>query len=1114
MLSDFVITGDYVTPPINSLEPLSQVTIFLAMFCHILCSIGRRPSNFIMACLQMIVGLSFCHSGKLEINDKLVLDQIPDNIRLAAKKFKLEGKITIYAICPKCNKTYPPQYRLGSSTATYKSICNGRTASDRDECGATLTKPKVCSDGSILGVPIKTFAYHSLADYIACLLSRCDLELAAEKAMDDIVDASTGTPKSSPANMKNIFDGAFIREFKGPDGQTLFAHRRGETRLLFSLFVDFFNVNTVLSHGATTSNGIIAMACLNLTFEQRYLPENLYIAGIIPGPKEPTLMELNHFLKPLIDELADFWEPGFMFSRTALHSNQVVRCALACVICDLPAARKVGAFAGVVANHFCTVCSCNGKLSLGRIDTDHDEWQPRNPADLRQEAEKWRDGTLQDQHTVFQDNGLRYSVLWRLAYWDPSRQLVVDPMHCLFENLAHHHFRDYLALTVPASKESKAQPAFSYPFTPYKSDSQWRSGTIAEARVGSLTLTQHTKAILKDLTSSAFPDVDKLSESLRKHSWASLHEVCTELGVTVRAKSQRRRGKPQKDDLAWSLALHVSSMLSSTQLPNNQNPIQSRVTENPITIEPAQKVPDCDSEKIAKEVLAVHVLLTQPLNKSNDMTTENLESYFATLLEKLQRKSMAALEFVAEDLKVSPIRVLPVHAKAVQIMWRKVDVARGLVEWVSCSSLLSNVSNRVLQRKHMPYQPEEQIVRTNEEAVLQHIWKVIRDTEVPSWVYSVPKQFGEPKTGTLKADEWRSLSTIFLPLALVSLWGEGSSHSTEHRSATLRKQLDHTMHLVSAIHLACSRDMSEERVKQYDSHMKSYIAELVECHPHASRVCNQHMSLHLPMFLVLFGPVYSWWAFVFERLIGRLQRLPSNNKFGDYITSSFFQSLTTYCLGELEPTLLQAFIRAGRLRRWLSREDAPLVIKECSALLDHYMPKRHRGIAVDYSFPLSGDVDDLDHQTTLDEDSSFSSVSDLPSIRSAIKLGPGAVLKKRVSYAGTTYSCPSSHIGNSNVLYHLNNNPEVIPGRIRYIFIQDGRTLFLITHHLDKCVTTVDPFLPYSDFPARLFSSHYATYHDLVDGENLVGHFAHWVLEPGQSVIVSLKKFGNPWTIN
>jgi hypothetical protein len=171
-------------------------------------------------------------------------------------------------------------------------------------------------------------------------------------------------------------------------------------------------------------------------------------------------------------------------------------------------------------------------------------------------------------------------------------------------------------------------------------------------------------------------------------------------------------------------------------------------------------------------------------------------------------------------------------------------------------------------------------VRLNGLPVLEHIKKVISETEVPSWVYTVPKGFGEAKTGTLKADEWRSLTTIFLPLALVSIWGEGTVHETDHIAKGFRKALDHTMHLVSAIILACYRDTTKLRTQKYGIHVKTYLDELQDIYPHATRVCNQHMSLHLPLFLGLFGPVYSWWSFVFERLIGRLQRLPSNNKFG------------------------------------------------------------------------------------------------------------------------------------------------------------------------------------------------------------------------------------------
>jgi hypothetical protein len=122
-----------------------------------------------------------------------------------------------------------------------------------------------------------------------------------------------------------------------------------------------------------------------------------------------------------------------------------------------------------------------------------------------------------------------------------------------------------------------------------------------------------------------------------------------------------------------------------------RNDKQSRATGNTGTTELAHMLPDRDSDKIAKEVLSIHELLTQPIEGNEGLTAEMLEGYFTSLLDKLQKKSMAALEFVIEDLKVAPIRIQPVHDKAVQIKWKKVDVARGLVEWVSWFSFfLSN----------------------------------------------------------------------------------------------------------------------------------------------------------------------------------------------------------------------------------------------------------------------------------------------------------------------------------------------------------------------------------------------------------------------------------------
>ena len=90
---------------------------------------------------------------------------------------------------------------------------------------------------------------------------------------------------------------------------------------------------------------------------------------------------------------------------------------------------------------------------------------------------------------------------------------------------------------------------------------------------------------------------------------------------------------------------------------------------------------------------------------------------------------------------------------------------------------------------------------------MHRIRSVIKQTTVPSWVNSVPHNYGDASAGVLKADEWRTLSTIYFPIALISLWSEGLSCSVLH-PAKFRGVLDHTMLAVSVISLACTRTVT------------------------------------------------------------------------------------------------------------------------------------------------------------------------------------------------------------------------------------------------------------------------------------------------------------------
>ena len=110
--------------------------------------------------------------------------------------------------------------------------------------------------------------------------------------------------------------------------------------------------------------------------------------------------------------------------------------------------------------------------------------------------------------------------------------------------------------------------------------------------------------------------------------------------------------------------------------------------------------------------------------------------------------------------------------------------------------------------------------------VMDRIHEVIRDTATPSWVESVPRNFGDPAAGSLKADEWRTMATIYLPIALISLWGEGTTHTSPDLASSFRQVLDHTMDLVQAVYLAGTRTTTESRTSAYRDYIISWLSKL------------------------------------------------------------------------------------------------------------------------------------------------------------------------------------------------------------------------------------------------------------------------------------------------
>lgn len=182
---------------------------------------------------------------------------------------------------------------------------------------------------------------------------------------------------------------------------------------------------------------------LNLPRTKRYKQENVILLGLIPGPHEPK-HDINSYIRPLVDELLRLWS-GVNLTIHSTCGKSLVKCALLCVACDLPAGRKICGFPSYTARYGCSRCHKEFLGSVGSMDYsgfDREKWPLRSGNSHRQTAISLRNFKTKTQQAAKEANaGCRYSELLRLPYFDAPRMLVVDPMHNLFLGTAKHYLK-------------------------------------------------------------------------------------------------------------------------------------------------------------------------------------------------------------------------------------------------------------------------------------------------------------------------------------------------------------------------------------------------------------------------------------------------------------------------------------------------------------------------------------------------------------------------------------------------------------------------------------------------------------------------------------------------
>ncbi|MBW0542248.1 hypothetical protein O181_081963 [Austropuccinia psidii MF-1] len=180
---------------------------------------------------------------------------------------------------------------------------------------------------------------------------------------------------------------------------------------------------------------------------ERLKPENVDVAGIIPGTKEPTALQLHYLLTPLIKELKELWQ-GYHFSPTSTgRSGSFIHFAILMAIVDVVAMRKLTGFISHSGNHFCNFCAIH-KAQIEEIGPQfHYTRSYQNDKSTIAEC-LW--ASRQQRQAMFSDYGVQYSILEDLPYCDATRMVNLDIMHVLILGILKDHAT--FKLCIPESK--------------------------------------------------------------------------------------------------------------------------------------------------------------------------------------------------------------------------------------------------------------------------------------------------------------------------------------------------------------------------------------------------------------------------------------------------------------------------------------------------------------------------------------------------------------------------------------------------------------------------------------------------------------------------------------
>jgi hypothetical protein len=261
----------------------------------------------------------------------------------------------------------------------------------------------------------------------------------------------------------DVYDCSMWAKYQHVDGVPILGNKYN---LVFGCAIDWMQPYTHTMH----SSGTIFLSIQNLPRSQRFLPCNISVAGVMPGPKEPHVV--HYILQPSIEELVLLYQNGLLVHVENEIEPITIRCCLFSINCDLPAKAKVAGHSGHAAINGCAHCiqqfehcsmskKCIIKCSIDAVRSRDREvkeipwprtlikYEKRTKDDHRAAIKRWNAAPNKTQRAaVKKDTGLSYTELIKLSYFDTIEQLTLDPLHLLYLGVAKHVMKHYVEIGV------------------------------------------------------------------------------------------------------------------------------------------------------------------------------------------------------------------------------------------------------------------------------------------------------------------------------------------------------------------------------------------------------------------------------------------------------------------------------------------------------------------------------------------------------------------------------------------------------------------------------------------------------------------------------------------